>query len=1033
MIPRTIHIGASLAIVLVAYWTYALLAVPLIEPPPDARAAGSHESDAPPTSLSPTHIKELDGLFPPGSWELQSPKILEGDRTVLLLQKYENLGNGWVDLCPLTMLFLSDDPGIEPAERYRRAIILEVPEGARLRFDQGFDLTRMQIGKLAEGKLRGSVKIRSRGKKRGPDDDLLVVTRDVELSEKRVSTSSPVDFRWGPHSGRGRDMEIKLLPREGAARSHQSGPNVGGIESFDLKTVERLHLDLAQLSADRKAAAQGAVATKSAAAPAPPATSLGPDMPIDVTCRGPFHFDLVKQVATFKDQVDVIRIHPTGPGDRLSCELLSIFFTRAAPPAGTGGKQRAGAFDLQPQRLEACGAPAVVSAPADKLVARGEHLEYDFQTGAILLEGSQEVQLQQEPSEIHARGLRYTPAGPGRLGRMLAKGPGWLRGTMAGHAGQPGQPIEAHWIEKLEVRPQDQDQVVSLIGGAQVKSQATGQLDAREIHFWLLELPPQAAGGQNRLQPDRMLAQDDVRVQSQQLSSAVDRLELWFEAARPAVPGAAAPGAGILGTPRPRTQDPIPGIGPPPGMVPVTPQGPAAEPARLQHLEIRGHLLQARVLLREQQQGELMELTVDGNVHFAETQTAQPNDQPLLVTGKRLHVVDANTPNAAVTVTGEPAHFQGRGLGLTGSNINLHRGANRVWVEGAGQMQVPLDHDMQGRQLREPGVLQVDWQRAMEFDGRTAHFEDSVTARSATGQMTTQVMDVRFVRPVLFSEPKPAEQPQVEQILCRGGVFLENRAMDGPVQTSYDRMKTADLAINMLSGALAAGGPGWLVSVRRGTSADAFQMPPGLGAAAPPSAAAGAGGQMVQTPGASVQLHCTHIRFLGSISGDIHRKEMTFHDHVRAAHAPAQSWLTTLESDDPAVLGPDAVVLQCEHLTVNDMSPASGSGPSAGAELTAVGNVVAEGTTFTARAARMTYNQAKDMLVLEGDGRTDAELVRQMAPGSTADRFSAQRIIYFPKRREVKVGGFRSMQSQQLNAGAQKPGVKPTALPPPRQ
>ncbi len=62
-----------------------------------------------------------------------------------------------------------------------------------------------------------------------------------------------------------------------------------------------------------------------------------------------------------------------------------------------------------------------------------------------------------------------------------------------------------------------------------------------------------------------------------------------------------------------------------------------------------------------------------------------------------------------------------------------------------------------------------------------------------------------------------------------------------------------------------------------------------------------------------------------SITGNKIRKDLVFHGQVRAAYAPAQSWTTTLESDDPKRLGPQAVVLHCEHLAVNDMSPVSGS------------------------------------------------------------------------------------------------------------
>ncbi len=40
---------------------------------------------------------------------------------------------------------------------------------------------------------------------------------------------------------------------------------------------------------------------------------------------------------------------------------------------------RSGAFDLEPQRIEANGTPAVLVAPAEKVYAAGEQLQYDLQ------------------------------------------------------------------------------------------------------------------------------------------------------------------------------------------------------------------------------------------------------------------------------------------------------------------------------------------------------------------------------------------------------------------------------------------------------------------------------------------------------------------------------------------------------------------------------------------------------------------------------------------------------------------------------
>ena len=68
-----------------------------------------------------------------------------------------------------------------------------------------------------------------------------------------------------------------------------------------------------------------------------------------------------------------------------------------------------------------------------------------------------------------------------------------------------------------------------------------------------------------------------------------------------------------------------------------------------------------------------------------------------------------------------------------------------------------------------------------------------------------------------------------------------------------------------------------------------------------------------------------------------------------------------------------------------------------------------EGDMFMAQADRLTYSQAKDMIVLMGDGRSDAELVRQERPGAPQSRTAAQTIKYWPtttKRVEVNGGHF---------------------------
>ena len=113
-----------------------------------------------------------------------------------------------------------------------------------LQFDQPLDLNRAKIGRLVRGQLNDKVTIRSDWKEPGPEDDLLIVTHDIQLTEQTIATPSPVDFRWGPHFGRGQDMVIKLLAGPPQPGTEGVGPNIAGIESFELKHIERLHLDL---------------------------------------------------------------------------------------------------------------------------------------------------------------------------------------------------------------------------------------------------------------------------------------------------------------------------------------------------------------------------------------------------------------------------------------------------------------------------------------------------------------------------------------------------------------------------------------------------------------------------------------------------------------------------------------------------------------------------------------------------------------------------------------------------------------------
>jgi len=966
---RVIRIAGSLAIVVIAYWMYALLVVRWIEPSVDPNNTQSITLDqrAAGRKLVEKQLAQLQGLFSPDAWELKNPKIFESEtnNAKLLLEKYENRPDGQIAIPRCTVVFGPPGPAADEAQRRRQSIILEVPQGALLKFDQPLDLNGTALGRLKSGQLKGPVTIRSDWKEPGPEDDLLVTAfGDLQLTEQTISTPSPVEFRWGPHSGRGQDMVIKLLAGQPHPGKGDPGPNIAGIESFELRHVERLHLDLGQT------------------APAP--TGKPGSVPVEISCRGPFCFDVVEHVATFRDHVEVMKANPAGPSDQLSCELLSLHFVErpknpAAPVAAKPDAKAADSLDLTVQRIEARGNPAVLTAPSQKnLLARAERLEYNVQANSLALDGGQEVFLQQGPNEIHARNLYYesSAAGLASLGRVVAQGPGWLH---AQHPERPDQQLEALWKDQLRVAPDEQNQLISLTGGAELRFPGMGQLQAREIFFWLRQGPPAARNQPPTLRPDRMLAQHDVHMNSPQLSGKVEDLRVWFEdgATSPGPGGPIAQPIGLAVQPPAVPTLPVGATAPAPQPAPASSQPPAA-----QRFEVLGRLLQARVALG-QQQATVSNLTIEDGVQFRETQTALPGERPIMIRGDRLVGAGVTASNTVLTITGQPAHFEGRGLGMTGSNINLDRGANRLWIDGPGQMDAPLESSP-GQTPAAPGVLTVDWQRSMHFDGLTARFEQAVVATTVQQQMRTETMEVKLLRPVRFSEPNGQDKPDVEQIRCLDGVWLENRTFDPQRQlVSHDQLQVSDLVLNHITGVV-IGGPGWLNSVRRGSDNP-------LGG---PMGALVGGGPAVAQPPTQDTLNCLHVRFQKSITGNLlfsHR--LTFADQVRTAYAPVDNWDAVLAADNLDQLGPRGVTVRCNQLTVAEMLLPMGGRRSF--EVEAVGNTVVENNTFTALAQRITYNSQKDLLILSGEGR-NAELFRQLQVGAERDHQAAQTIYYHP-------------------------------------
>ncbi len=203
-------------------------------------------------------------------------------------------------------------------------------------------------------------------------------------------------------------------------------------------------------------------------------------------------------------------------------------------------------------------------------------------------------------------------------------------------------------------------------------------------------------------------------------------------------------------------------------------------------------------------------------------------------------------------------------------------------------------------------------------------------------------------------------------------------------------------------------------------------QPPIAFAAQRPAGRAGASGQ---PRGAADPNRLTYlnVQFQGPITGNVNDHEITFHEQVRTIYGPVLGWDDQLNFDKVQDLGPDDELMNCDQMTLRQgaIIQQAGQPDRRPMEMEAIGNVSVEGATFRALANRMTYAEAKDLLVLEGDGRNDAELYRQERVGAPPTKIAARKILYWRMANQVSVNDARFFDLDQGTAPAAPPSMTP--------
>ncbi|MEX2137735.1 MAG: hypothetical protein WD894_00625 [Pirellulales bacterium] len=1052
MSARLRRTGRSFAAVFAAFWIYRLLLAPWIDPSfvLEDQPAADGADIARVRQADAQRLRKYQRIFPPGSWELDQPIMLESEGVELLMKDYENLTGGRIKLSQCTILYISN--GDDGQEDGGRVVVLRAPQGAILQFDADLNLRRGKVGKLIGGHLKGPVTIHGTPTRPGADDELFIATRDVQMHEREVRSQSVVDFRYGPNHGKGRELVIHLLP--GGGTDQRRGPNVGGFESVEVLRDVEMHLQPGSMGLF-----PGDEDNSSAIVPLPdPQTGhlADQELPVDIRCQGPFRFDLISRVASFENQVDVYRALREGVFDQMTCEVLQIFFGDK-PAAGPTSPAAAGTrLSLQPERLLATGNPVVVEAPSNGLSVRANELEYEIARRRVRIEAAPkqpEARLTWNDakfdSKFGGRSLVVERADPRRLPVVLAAGEGWLRIAEPADAARV---LQANWSRELNMRPVEGTHRISMVGDAHANFVEFGDLWASEIQLWLVEFGRPAAqaiantGAATRqypVTPQRMIAQGSVRFDAPQLSGDTERLDVLFDPAGTLLPtpakrsssSALLPGGGLVGSnrnPQQRTSESafvepttagnqplnryrVAGAGDNSATQRAN-SGVSAVPQSQQHFELHANSIAVQLV----SEGELTQLnhaTLNGRVHLLEARTQMPADRPVEVRGDWLDVKNAALPRqTTMVVKGKPALVAASGMEMQGAQVNLDRSRNLLWIDGVGRTVLPPSRTAgsgnalptaRGQQgfaaldsLSDAPVT-IDFAGGMNFDGRIARYNKQVKVFSEShavnadqvnaleirrSVLETDAVEVTLRRPVDFAAEQAAEDAEVADIACLGPVRMTQETSNNKGPIAVETLTAHDLTIQQATGDLNAFGPGWLETTRLGSATPL----------APRSAAKPA----VALAPSSEGLVYVRVDYQGKITGNVQRKELVFHDDIRGVYGPITRWGEKLDVNATQI-GKQEIRFRSDELHVRQVA---GVQPDTTAvELEAVGNTDVDGQAFSARAHRLTYVQGKEQLIFEGNGRSAAELDHQPLTGGSRNHARAGKLEYWLETGQVNV------------------------------
>jgi hypothetical protein len=741
------------------YAIYQLLLVPFLEPPRSKQPATKWD-----TAAIPQKANWWESHFPDGAWQRTSPRIVKTDNAILLFQSREEKSAKCWSFKPLTIIIPQRNSGLSTS-----AIIIQNPSGAEIEFKSPVEWSK-ELPPIERGRLLGEISIDSQADPRQKKERLNIVARDLIIDRRTISTLQPIQMTLGNSRVHGRDLTIQLdkdiLTSDQPGNKNDSPFN--GLDALELVYVDRVEIALENGGLWPSKDVPDAMRRRAFAT---------------LKCGGSFEFLFHQSKALLKDGVHMEHLVEGLQPDTFDCHELHLqvgWSPVPSPTTGNAAPSKPTASTWKVDRLEAFGNEGTDSqgrprwlrlfAPGMNAEAHGQHLVMDFAMGSVSLSNrlphtapreNPNVYLKREGIQVWSSEVSYlnvesaSSVGTSSRAATAASAPPRLGALFAARGmAQMDTKTESwklSWSKQLQIRPQEDKDLVIVEGSANVYSPTHGRFMAEDMYLWLTPTTADMAsklaadfpdGNVPQFLPACMKAEGDVNVKSPLLTARVDDLQLWFSypaLSRPSSnrePHAVAPLATISNTKTNEESKPLPT--PPPNALLVTvptvpiqsseltlvspigpPPAPVLQPAQSARVgtnattspstqttpfNVSGKTLQAKVV-SDTSQRYIQDLSLDGNFRLTKEVASDSTPWPFEATGKSLLLSQTQPDATDITIVGDPDAKVKLGSGwVQARELSLRQGKNEFWINHPGEVVIPLEA-MQTKSQAKPNSL----------------------------------------------------------------------------------------------------------------------------------------------------------------------------------------------------------------------------------------------------------------------------------------------------------------------------------------